>query len=81
MNITQKDFWWLCKHQPLLAAGSNVERAEGTLEISAYYDKDVVRVFCGKHLTVQSHDSFVADRFAVRIDFDSGNISGMAEGL
>ena len=75
MNITQKDFWRLCKHQPHLAVGSNMERAEGTLEISAYYDRDVGRVYCGKHLSAQSHDSFVADRFAIRIEFDSGNIS------
>ena len=45
MNITPRDFWGLCKHQPLLTAGSNMERAEGTLEISAYYDRDVGRVF------------------------------------
>ena len=76
MNITQKDFWWLCKHQPHLAAGSNMERAEGTLEVSAYFDRDVGRVFSGKHLTAQSHDSFVADRFAIRIEFDTGNLSG-----
>ena len=76
MNITQKDFWWLCKHQPLLTTGLNMERAEGTLEISAYYDRDVGRVFCGKHLTVQSHDTFVADRFAIRIEFDTGSIAG-----
>ena len=76
MNITWSDFWWLCKHQPHLTAGSNMERAEGMLEISAYFDRDLDRVFSGKHLTAQSHDSFVADRFAVRIEFDSGKISG-----
>ena len=76
MNITWKDFWWLCKHQPHLTAGSNMERAEGMLEISAYYDRDAGRVFSGKHLTAQSHDSFVTDRFAVRIEFDSCKISG-----
>ena len=76
MNITQNDFWWLCKHQPFLAAGSDMERAEGTLEVSAYFDRDVGQVFSGKRLTVQSHDSFVADRFAIRIEFDTGNLSG-----
>ena len=74
MNITQKDFWWLCKHQPLLTAGLNIERAEGTLEVSAYYDRDVGRVFSGKHITAQSHDRFVTDRFAIRIEFDTGNL-------
>ena len=76
MNITQKDFWWLCKHQPHLIASSDMERAAGTLDISAYYDRDVGRVFCGKHLTVRSHNSFVADRFAIRIEFDTGKVSG-----
>ena len=76
MNITPRDFWGLCKHQPLLTAGSNMEKAEGTLEISAYYDRDVGRVFSGKHLTVQSQDTFVADRFAIRIEFDTGSIAG-----
>ena len=76
MNITQKDFWWLCKHQPLLTAGLNIERAEGTLEVSAYYDRDVGRVFSGKHITAQSHDRFVTDRFAIRIEFDTGNLAG-----
>ena len=75
MNITQKDFWWVCKHQPLLAARMSGERAEGTLEISAYYDRGAGRVFSGHHLTVQSHDNFVADRFAIRIEFDAGNIT------
>ena len=76
MNITWKDSWWLCKHQPNLTAGSNMERAKGMLEISAYYDRDVGQVFSGKHLNAQSHDSFVADRFAIRIEFDAGNLSG-----
>ena len=40
MNITQRDFWWLCKHQPLLAAGMSGEAAEGTLKIWSYYDRD-----------------------------------------
>ena len=75
MNITQRDFWWLCKHQPLLTAGLSAERAEGTLEISAYYDRDAGRVFSGRHLTVQSHHTFVADRFFIRIEFDTGNIT------
>lgn len=76
MNISLADFWCLCKHQPLLTAGSNLGRVEGTLEISAYFDEDVGRVFSGKHLNVQSHDTFVADCFSVRIEFDSDNIAG-----
>ena len=60
MNISLIDFWCLCKHQPLLTAGSNLERVEGRLRSRAYFDGDVGRVFSGKHLNVQSHDTFVA---------------------
>jgi hypothetical protein len=76
VNITQRDFWWLCKHQPLLAAGMSGEAAEGTLKIWSYYDRDAGRVISGRHLTVQSHHTFVTDRFAIRIEFDAGDITG-----
>ena len=75
MNITQRDFWWLSKHQPLLTAGLGKESAEGILEISAYYDRDLGQVFSSQHITVRSHNTFIADRFAIRIEFDANNVT------
>ena len=74
MNITQSDFWWLCEHQPLLTTRLSAERAEGTLQISAYYDRDTGQIFSGRHVTARSHQAFIADRFAIRIEFDTGDI-------
>ena len=75
MNITHSDFWWLCKHQPLLTPGLSAARAVGTLEISAYCDRDAGRILSGKHLIPRSHDTFIADRFSIRIDFDPGGVN------
>ena len=75
MNITQKDLWWFCKHHPLLASGWSAESVEGILEVSAYYDGEVGRIFSDRHLTLRSHHNFVADRFAIRIEFDADKIT------
>ena len=73
MKLTHSDFWWLCRHQPLLTTRLSDEVAEGMLAISAYYDEESGRIVSGEDVTARSHHSYVADRFAVRLELGVDN--------
>ena len=75
MILTHGDYQWLCKNQPLLIPGLDTAGGEGTLEIAAYFDGDSGRIFAGNHLNAQSHDTYIADRFYIRIDFEPGGLN------
>ena len=75
MIVELSDFWWLCQHQPLLINGFSEARTVGTLEVTAYYDRDVGRVFGGKNLTTRSHETFISARFFIRMEFGPGRIN------
>ena len=74
MNVTNDDFWWLLKNHPLLSVNAGTSIIEGILEISAYYDRDLGQLFGSRHLTARTRDTFVADRFAIRMEFNAGDI-------
>ena len=76
MKITPDDLWWLRLHYPLLSTRMSTSRVIGTLEISAYYDKEVRRLFTRRNLFARSYGTFVADQFSIEIDFDRGDING-----
>lgn len=73
MNVTHEDLWWLSKRHPLLSPRANASKVEGTLEISAFYERDAGRLFSSRHPSARTHDTFIADRFAIRMEFDVGN--------
>ena len=75
MNVTREDLWWLWPRHPLLSPRANASKIEGILEISAYYDRDTGRIFSSRHVTARSHDTFIADQFAIRIEFDTWDIN------
>ena len=75
MIVTHEDLWWLWKRHPLLSSRASESGIEGTLEISAYYERDAGRLFNSRHPTARTHDTFIADRFGIRIDFGAGGIT------
>ena len=76
MNVTPEDLWWLRLHYPLLSTRLSTSRVMGTLEVSAYYDKDAHRIFTSRHLGVRSHDTFIADHFSIEVDFEREDMNG-----
>lgn len=70
MNVTHEDLWWLWKSQPLLAARASASRVEGTLEISAYFERETGRLISSRHPSARTHDTFIADQFDIRVEFD-----------
>ena len=72
MNVSLEGLLWLWKHHPLLSISKNASKVAGILEVSAHYDRDAGQVLSGRHLTVQTNDTFIADRFSISIELDIG---------
>ena len=75
MIVTHEDLWWLLRRHPLLLPKANASEVKGTLDVSAYYERGSGRLFSSRHHTARSHDTFIADRFSIRIDFAPGSIN------
>ena len=76
MIVTHEDLWWLWRRHPLLSPRANELGAEGTLEITAFYERDTGRLFSSRHPTARTQDTFIAYRFGIRIDVGAGGITG-----
>ena len=76
MKVTDSDLCWLWRHQPLLSPRPHSSKVEGTLRISAYYDRESGQMITGRALTVASHETFVADQFGINIHLDALDTNG-----
>ena len=70
MRISEGSVRWLWQNQPLLARGYRASKIAGTLELSAYYEGHSRRVVSSRHHSPQSHETYIADQFAVEIRLD-----------
>ena len=76
LRIDESDIRWLWEHQPLLASGLSTSKIAGTIEISAYYDGHARRVVSNQYHSLHSHQSYIADQFAIEIRLDSLDSNG-----
>lgn len=76
MKVTWNDVQWLRKHQPRLAAGVGVPQVVGTLEVSAYYDREDQQIATGRRFGVGDHDTFIADHFVIDIQLNAKDRNG-----
>ena len=76
MRMAENDVRWLWQHQPLLATGLKTTKIAGTLALSAYYDGRSRRVVSNRYHSPQSHETYIADQFAIKIRLDSLDSNG-----
>lgn len=76
MRMAESDVRWLWQHQPLLATGLKTTKIAGTLALSAYYDGRSRRVVSNRYHSPQSHETYIADQFAIKIRLDSPESNG-----
>ena len=67
MILSLDDVQWLGKHQPRLAAGLNAPAVVGTLDISAYYDKEARKIVMDRYFPLGCQDVFISDHFGIDI--------------
>ena len=70
MRISEAGVRWLWQNQPLLARGYRASKIIGTLEVSAYYEGHSRRVVSNRYHSPQSHETYIADQFAIEIRLD-----------
>ena len=70
MRISEADVRWLWQNQPLLARGYRASKIVGTLELSAHYEGHSRRVISNRYHSPQSHETYIADQFAIEIRLD-----------
>ena len=76
MRINEAGVRWLWQHQPLLARGLRGAKIVGTLELSAYYEGHSHRVVSNRFHSPQSHETYIADQFAIEISLDVPDSTG-----
>lgn len=76
MHLTLDDVQWLEKHQPRLAAGLIAPAVVGTLDISAYYDKETRKIVTGPHFAFGRQDTFIAAQFVIDIRLEEKDNNG-----
>ena len=76
MRISEAGVRWLWENQPLLARGYNASKIEGILEVSAYYDSHSRQVVANRYHSPRSHETYIADQFAIEISLDALDSTG-----
>lgn len=76
MNLTLDDVQWLEIHQPRLAAGLSAPAVVGTLEISAYYNKETRKITTDRYFNCGHQDTFIADQFVIDIRLEEKDSNG-----
>ena len=79
MKVEWGDVQWLRGHQPRLAVAMDLPMVVGTLDISAYYDRETQRLFSGRRFAVGDRETFIAAQFVIDIELNAKDHNGWAK--